>query len=105
MSDNMFKFQSIWRVPASLHTVWDTVGKVTEYPAWWPGISQVSLLAGHELPIMVGTKAAYRVHSPFYTLNYQTEVVEFDEGVYILANSTGDLEGTGRWSFQEKPGE
>jgi hypothetical protein len=105
MADDIFRFRSVWRVSAPLEIIWNTVGKVTEYPTWWPGISRVDLLAGQELPIMTGTKASYEVHSPLYTLRYQTEVVEFDTGVYILALSQGDLRGTGRWSFEEKEGE
>ncbi len=105
MADDLFRFRSIWRVPAPLVTVWNTVGKVSEYPRWWPGIARVDVLAGQELPIAVGTQAAYEVHSPLYTLHYQTEVTEFDTGVYILATAQGDLEGTGKWTFKENTNE
>lgn len=99
MASDIFHFRSTWRVPAPLEVVWNTVGKVTEYPAWWEGIKRVELITGKELPIAVGTKAAYEVHSPLYTLHYQTEVTQFTQGVYILATSTGDLQGTGKWTF------
>ncbi len=102
MAEKIFRFRSVWRVPAPLEIIWNDVGQVTKYPTWWPGIKRVDLLSGQELPIMVGTKAAYEVRSPLYTLRYQTEVIEFETGKYILATAEGDLKGTGRWSFQEK---
>lgn len=100
-----FNFRSIWRIPAELVVIWDTVGKVSEYPSWWPGIETVDVLQGPELPITVGTKAMYVVASPFYRLRYQTEVKEFETGKYILADSHGDLKGTGKWTFHEMPTE
>ncbi|MBI3255986.1 MAG: SRPBCC family protein [Candidatus Andersenbacteria bacterium] len=100
-----FTFRSVWRIPAELTEIWDTVGKVSQYPAWWPGIEKVDVLQGPELPISVGTKAHYVVASPFYRLQYQTEVKEFATGKYILADAHGDLKGTGKWTFHVLPTE
>lgn len=105
MNSYDFAFRSEWHVPTSLIKVWDTVGKVTEYPIWWPGIRTVELLKGPELPVTVGTRARYIVSSPLYSLQYETEVEEFVTGKFILARSHGDLVGTGKWTFQEASGE
>ena len=104
MNDDLFHFRSVWRVHAPLVTVWNTVGKLTDYPQWWPGIARVTLLTGHELPIAIGTKAAYEVRSPLYTLHYQTEIVSFQTGASIAVAAQGDLEGTGAWTFSQQPG-
>lgn len=104
MQGHEFLFRSVWHVPAPLVDIWNRVGRVTEYPTWWPGIKRVELLKGHELPIMVGTQARYEVVSPLYNLQYQTEVVQFDTGKLIVAKAVGDLEGTGTWKFLEEHG-
>lgn len=105
MKGHEFLFRSVWHVPAPLVDIWNRVGRVTEYPTWWPGIKRVDLLKGRELPITVGTQAKYEVTSPLYQLEYQTEVVEFETGKLIVATAVGDLVGTGTWMFQEKKGE
>lgn len=99
MSANIFRFETTWSVPYPLVQVWNTVGRVSQYPTWWPGISRVDVLQGQELPIAVGTIAAYTVHSPLYTITYKTETMQFDTGKFILARATGDLDGTGKWVF------
>jgi ribosome-associated toxin RatA of RatAB toxin-antitoxin module len=100
-----FAFKSVWRIPAELVEIWNTVGKVSDYPMWWPGIEKVTVLKGPELPISIGTVARYTVASPFYRLHYQTEVKEFETGKYILAHAEGDLAGTGKWTFTRSPQE
>lgn len=100
MKDEIFRFETRWSVPHPLIHVWNQVGLVSKYPTWWKGIERVDLLQGPELPISVGSKAAYTVASPLYTLHYQTETIEFDMGKYILARATGDLDGTGKWIFE-----
>ena len=76
--------------------------KSTEYPTWWPGVARVEVLTGQPLPITRGTKMVYEVQSPLYTLQYQTELVAYKEHDYILAHATGDLVGTGRWTFSHE---
>lgn len=98
-----FRFRSVWRVPGELVDIWNTVGKVSEYPTWWPGIVSVDVLKGPELPISVGTHARYTVQSPFYSLHYETLVQEFDTGKFIVATADGDLTGTGTWTFRTLP--
>ena len=99
-----FRFLSVWRIPAELPDIWNTVGKVSAYPTWWPGIEKVDVLTGPELPITVGTHARYTVVSPFYRLQYETLVKEFDTGKFIIASANGDLSGTGTWTFKQLPG-
>lgn len=98
-----FRFRSVWRVPGELVDIWNTVGKVSEYPTWWPGIKKVDVLKGPELPISIGTHARYTVESPFYSLSYETLVQEFDTGKFIVASAHGDLTGTGIWTFRSLP--
>lgn len=104
MQGHEFLFRSVWLVPAPLVDIWNKVGRVTEYPMWWPGIMRVDLLKGQELPIAVGTQAKYEVASPLYRLEYQTEVIKFDTGKLIVAKAEGDLVGTGTWTFKEDNG-
>ena len=100
---HLFKFRTIWRLPAPLPVVWDAIKDVRDYPHWWPGISQVEVSGNGPLSITVGMKTHYVVKSPLYTLQYQTELIEFKQDKYIFAKSTGDLVGTGTWTFIESP--
>lgn len=99
MPDKVFRFRTAWRIAAPLPIVWDTIVKSIQYPTWWPGVARVEVLAGQPWPMTVGTKMGYEVQSPLYTLHYQTELMEYAEHKFIFAHATGDLVGTGKWTF------
>lgn len=101
--EHVFHFVTRWELPHPLELVWNSVGLVTKYPTWWPGVQKADLLAGTELPVSVGTKVHFVIASPLYTLDYTTTTVDFKMGEYIEVAAAGDLHGTGRWDFQHNP--
>ena len=104
MDSYLFSFKTIWNIPCDLKTVWNHVGMVAHYPAWWPGMKQVEVVHGHELPVDVGNAFRFTVASPLYQLQYTTTVTEYELGKKIVAKSEGDLAGTGTWIFAERDG-
>jgi hypothetical protein len=105
MHTHLFRFVTRWELPHDLTTVWNSVGLVTQYPQWWPGVRKADLLAGTELPVSVGTKVHFVIASPLYTLDYTTTTVDFVTGEYIAVKAEGDLHGTGKWVFEHTPDE
>lgn len=96
----LFHFRSTWELPAPLDPVWNTVGAADTWPMWWRSIEHVNILRGPTLPVTVGARAEYRVHSPLgYHLMFQSEVTHVAPGVSIDTLIDGQLSGSGRWEF------
>ncbi|MCE9643099.1 MAG: SRPBCC family protein [Candidatus Andersenbacteria bacterium] len=102
MNAYLFSFKTVWNIPHDVKTVWDHVGMVAHYPQWWPGMKQVEMLHGHELPVDVGNAFRFTVASPLYQLRYTTTVTACDPGKKIVARSEGDLKGVGTWTFVDR---
>lgn len=105
MKGHLFSFETIWHVPHDLKTVWNSIGMVAHYPTWWPGMKEVEILRGHELPVAVGNTFRFTVASVLYDLSYTTEVTDYEVGKRIVAKAEGDLVGIGTWTFKESDNE
>lgn len=105
MNSHLFLFKTTWSFPCDLKTVWDSIAMVAHYPLWWPGIIQVEILKGQELPVAVGSSFRFFVVSPLYRLSYTTTVTDYAMGRSIIARVEGDLVGRGVWTFEEVLGE
>ncbi len=102
MKSHLFSFETTWHVPHDLETVWNCIGMVAHYPTWWPGMKEVEVLHGNELPIAVGNAFHFIVASPLYQLSYTTTVTDYRIGSSIVVRADGDLVGRGVWTFEEK---
>jgi hypothetical protein len=102
MSPNDYHFVDRWRVEAEIKEVADILEDALSLPRWWPSVyfevnelepggeggigKLISLRAGGWLP---------------YTLriNFRTVASQYPNGFSMEAS--GDLEGTGIWSFEQ----
>lgn len=101
----LFHFQSTWKIPSDLISIWNAIGGVERWPEWWRSIEEVEVLHGPMLPVAVGTSATYRVRSPLgYSLAFRSDVTAFDLGKWLETAIAGNLAGKGRWDFDHTGG-
>jgi hypothetical protein len=97
-----YEFLTVWRVAGTPREVMDILGDAGTLPRWWPSVylRVVPLDPGNA----DGTGKAFSLHSKGwlpYTLRWRFTVTEpITERGFAIAAS-GDLRGTGRWTFEQ----
>lgn len=97
-----YEFLTVWRVAGTPHEVMDILGDAGTLARWWPSVylSVVPLDPGNP----DGSGKAFSLHTKGwlpYTLKWRLTVTEpiTEQGFAISAH--GDLNGTGRWTFEQ----
>ncbi|HUQ64287.1 MAG TPA: SRPBCC family protein [Acidimicrobiales bacterium] len=99
---NDYEFLTVWRVAGTIDEVEDVLGDAESLPRWWPAVyltvDQIEAGAND------GVGRAVDLHTKGwlpYTLRWTLRITEpmTDEGFALEAS--GDLEGTGRWTFEQ----
>ena len=91
---SLFRFDSVWRLPADPGTIYTVLSDVEAYPLWWSQIKSARELGPHQ--------AAARIRSllPFpLRLTIRGEVTDPDAGLLRLAID-GDLDGWAQWELR-----
>ena len=101
-SSTNYEFLTVWRVAATPREVMDILGDAGTLSQWWPSVylSVVPLDPGTP----DGTGKAFLLHTKGwlpYTLKWRLTVTEpiTERGFAISAR--GDLNGVGRWTFEQ----
>lgn len=93
-----------WHIEAPLSAAFDTILDSLHWPEWWPGCESVEQLeAGDATGIGSVRRYVWRSWLP-YRLCFDARATRFEPLLALEANTSGDLEGTGRWSFWEEDG-
>ena len=98
-----YSFVTVWTIPAPLKPVWETIFAVDRWPTWWRGLEPVILLKPRTCPD--GTGAVHRLtfQGPLpYRLTFDSQVTKVNLFERIESQATGELEGTGVWTFSFK---
>ncbi|MDR6416898.1 SRPBCC family protein [Pseudarthrobacter sulfonivorans] len=97
-----YEFLTVWRVTGTPHEVMDILGDAGTLARWWPSVylTVVPLDPGNP----DGSGKALFLHTKGwlpYTLKWRLTVTEpiTEQGFAISAH--GDLNGTGRWTFEQ----
>jgi uncharacterized protein YndB with AHSA1/START domain len=99
-----YHFVTAWLFRAPIPKVWAVVLDIEHYPGWWKNFLHVKTTRGDGKVVGSIIECEVRGSLP-YSLKYALEVREAEEYRQILLSSTGDLVGTGRWTFSEvEPG-
>ena len=97
-----YEFFTVWRVAGTVGEVKAVLGDADALPRWWPSVylDVVPIEEGDE----DGLGRTVDLHTKGwlpYTLRWRLRITEpmTDTGFALVA--TGDLEGTGRWVFEQ----
>ena len=100
-----YEFFTEWRVAGTIDEVKDVLGDAASLPRWWPSVYLSVDEREHGAPDGVGRTVDLHTKGWLpYTLRWTLRITEplTDDGFALEA--TGDLVGTGRWTFaQEGP--
>jgi hypothetical protein len=99
-----YYFVTKWQIKAPLEKVWNIIEKGEDWPQWWKGVEEAEVLyEGNSDDI--GKIIHYSVKSflPFM-LSFDYTVTEKQTYKMISGKASGDLEGTGVWTFDESNG-
>lgn len=89
-----YRFNTTWRVQASLQDAWTVLFDAESWPAWWPSVQQVDQLAVGS-PDGLGRRLRYRFSTRLpYTLSFEAELVEVLRPTRLVASAEGELDGT-----------
>jgi hypothetical protein len=98
-----YRFRTVWRVPGTVAEVRAVLGDSASLTRWWPAVylAVVPVAAGD--PEGVGrTVEVFTTGRLPYTLRWTLRITETmtDDGFALAAS--GDLEGAGRWTFDQQ---
>ncbi len=97
-----YEFVDRWQIWAPIDQVFHYVADPRTYPKWWPVYARVESLPGPEPPTP-GARARLVVKSGLgYRLRLLVEISESIPPRYLLTRTQGQLDGTGRWEFEQR---
>ncbi|MBK9270878.1 MAG: SRPBCC family protein [Saprospiraceae bacterium] len=99
-----YHFVTEWKFEAPLELVWKEIYESENWPQWWKGVLSVDHLeSGDENGIGDRKKYVWRSFLP-YNLSFESKLVEKMLHRKLAGNVTGELEGSGVWTFEEQDG-
>ncbi|MEW2612527.1 SRPBCC family protein [Streptomyces sp. NPDC047880] len=92
MDWNLYRFRSLWTLPAPPATVYGVLERPEGYPHWWRQVREVTRLDD--------TTGVIRVRSVLpYDMTFTAREVRHDPEAGVLETSlAGDIEGWARWT-------
>ena len=94
-----YHFVSTWQIQAPVERVWDEIYHAERWPSWWKYVAVVEELepgapdgVGKRLHLLFRTRLPYQLGFDLRTTRVQLPTT-------LEAEATGELEGTGRWTF------
>lgn len=101
MSANHYHFTTRWQIAGTIDEVADVLKDPLDLPRWWPSVYLAAVELRPAGPGGVGQRV--RLHTRGwlpYTLRWDLEVVGSNYPRGFVISATGDLEGSGVWTFQ-----
>lgn len=97
-----YEFRTVWRVAGTLGEVRDVLGDGPSLPRWWPAVylAVTTLHEGDETG-RGGEIALFTKGWLPYTLRWTLRVTEPITNNGYALTATGDLNGNGRWTFEQ----
>ncbi len=94
-----YSFTTVWRIEAPLDAVWEAISASKDWPIWWRAVEAVhELRKGGEDGIGNVRRYTFKGKLP-YRLSFDLEVTEVDRPRALGGLASGELTGTGRWTF------
>ncbi len=97
-----YQFLTVWRVAGTVAEVVSVLGNAGSLPRWWPSV-YLAVVPG-EPGASDGTGKVVHVHTTGwlpYTLRWSLTITEPITPSGFALTAAGDLNGTGRWTFEQ----
>jgi len=97
-----YQFFTEWRVAGTIEEVKDVLGDAASLTRWWPSVYLSLDEVEHGAPD--GTGRTVDLHTKGwlpYTLRWTLRIIEPMSDTGFTLAASGDLEGTGRWTFTQ----
>ncbi|MEU8605312.1 SRPBCC family protein [Streptomyces parvulus] len=92
MDWNQYRFRSLWTLPAPASEVYRVLGRIEDYPLWWPQVREVTRLDD------ISGRLRFRSFLP-YDLTATLYEGRRDPAAGVLEVAMrGDMEGWARWT-------
>ncbi|MBX2891494.1 MAG: SRPBCC family protein [Saprospiraceae bacterium] len=99
-----YHFITQWQFRAPVERVWDEIYHSERWPSWWKGVLAVeTLVDGNPNSIGDAKRYTWRSRLP-YKLRFDMTLAEKVPFQRLVGRASGELEGTGTWTFEEKDG-
>ena len=100
-----YSFVTLWRIRAPLPDVWQAIFQSERWPAWWRGVESVVEVEPAAGEHGAGSLRRFTWKSALpYRLTFNLRVIGSVPLQRIESRATGELEGTGIWTFQPDAG-
>ena len=97
-----YEFVTAWRVAGTVDEVTDVLGDAVGLPRWWPAVYLGVNLVEPGGPDGVGRTLDLHTKGWLpYTLRWRLRITEPVTDTGFALEASGDLEGTGRWTFEQ----
>lgn len=101
-----YQFLTVWRVAGTPEEVAAILGDAASLPRWWPSVYLAAAPVGGSLGSgpAPGNSRPVRLHTKGwlpYTLRWTLTVTEPVSSRGFAIAAAGDLNGTGRWTFEQ----
>lgn len=98
-----YSFVTHWRAEAPIDAAFVAIADVEAWPEWWRGVRFATMIQRTDDAAGtngVGTRYrfAFRSRLP-YSLVFELVVTEVERPTLLVGRASGELEGTGRWTF------
>lgn len=101
ISNAPYSFVTRWEVRAPLPGVWQAIFQSERWPVWWRGVEAVTELEPGAGEHEVGSLHRFTWKSALpYRLTFDLRVTRVVSLQRIESRASGELEGTGVWSFR-----
>jgi uncharacterized protein YndB with AHSA1/START domain len=103
MAMSHYNFVTRWFFRAPIERVFAELAAVEQWPAWWPGVLAVEVLApGDGGKLGKRTCTTWKSVLP-YALSFEAEVVRYEPPHRLEVQARGELVGRGRWELASDP--
>lgn len=98
-----YHFITPWRLEAETGAVYDLIAAAEDYPRWMKDIKIKAVMISPGDKSGIGRKDQFEIRGFLpYSLCWQTECLEAERPHRIVSRASGDLAGTGTWTFVQR---
>jgi hypothetical protein len=103
---NHYLFTTRWRVASTVETVADVLADPLDLPRWWPSVYLSAVELAPAGPQGIGRRVRLKTRGWLpYTLLWELEVVSSNYPWGFSISASGDFEGSGVWTFEQRGSE